>query len=224
MKEIIKLENVVRMVEGNRRAVNGLSFCIRESEHVAVYGAPGSGKGTLMRLVAGMDMPSAGKIFVLDEALHKMDANAASDFRNRNIGVVCREHGFMERLAVYENVALPLAARGMPSPQRKRAVKDQLKALGIWHIAHAYPAQISAFDTMVASIARAVIAQPKILMLYEIAARLSEKEMEQITGIVSALSEYGDYTVLSFSVNINDGLHTERHIKLDHGKVREDIS
>ena len=221
MKEIIRLENVIKMVRG-RRAVNGVSFGICEKEHVAVCGAPGSGKNMLMRLIAGMDTPSEGEVYVLDKAVHEMDDIEASRFRNRNIGVVRREPGFMENQNIIENVSLPLAVQRMTLARRKRAAEEQLEALGISHLSHAFPSQLSAYEALAASVARALVTQPKILMFYEITAGLSERETEKLTGILGAISYYGDYMVISFGADPVDGLRRDRTVLLSHGKIQED--
>ena len=222
MSKVLRLENVVRMAHGGLRAVNGVSLTIREKERVAICGGPGSGKGTMMRLIAGMEPPSDGQIFVLDKAVHQMNANEAADFRNRNFGFIQRETGFMERLNIYENVTMPLAIRGVPAPQRRKAAMELMKMLGISHIAHACPAQLSVYEARVTTVARALIAQPKLLLLYEADVGLTEREAEQLTGTLNGISQFGDYTVLSFGVNTIEGLRTDRTIRLEYGKVQED--
>ena len=119
MSEIIRLENVIKMLAGNRRAINGVSLTIQAKERVAIHGASGSGKTTLARLIAGMERPSSGRVFVLDKAVHDMDADTAAVFRSRHIGLIARHPAFMENLTVLENVALPLMIRGIPPAQRE---------------------------------------------------------------------------------------------------------
>ena len=135
-----------------------------------------------MRLIAGMEVPSAGKVFVLGQDMHEMRADKAAEFRNRHIGIVRRRAGFMARLNVLENVSLPSAVRGTAVSKRNREAKELLKSLGILHIAHAHPFQLSAYEALTSAVARALIAQPKVLMLYEAAADLSERETEQFAG------------------------------------------
>ena len=222
MNELIKLENVVKMVPGGLRAVNGVSFTIQEKENVVVYGAPGSGKSTLMRLIAGMEPPSGGKIFVMDKEVHAMDPDAAAGFRNRTFGIMQKDPCPMEHLTVLENAALPLAVRGIPYGKRMQAAKEQLKTLGLLNVAHAYPAQLSFYEAQTASLARALIAQPPILLLDEMTAGLSAKETDQILGVIHALWKFGKYTIVSFSGTKNCVLHPDRCFVLDHGTVREE--
>ena len=223
MSEIIKLDNVIRMTRNNWLAVNGISFCIKEKERVLVCGGSGSGKGALMRLIAGMDKPSSGSVFVLNQAVHAMNSEAAAGFRNQNIGIVQPETGFMERLNTAENISMPLIVRGIRREQRKKAVEALMKLLGIWLVAPAYPAQLSTYEARVACLARALIAKPRILMMYEVISCLSEKDAEKIAGTISTLCQYGDYTMLCFSDNANDRLHTNRTIQLENRKIQEGI-
>ena len=223
MSGIIRLVDVVK-AEGNQRVVNEVSLTIEEKERVQVYGAPGSGRAALMRLIAGMEPPTEGEIYLLDKSVHGMDERTAAAFRNRYIGVIRPENGFMDRLSVLDNVALPLAVRGMPRAKREYAVKEQLKALGIPHILRALPSQLNTFEARLASVARALVAQPKILLIDDIAVNLPLKEAERMTGMLYAICEYGDFTVVSFETEKSCALRPDRYIYMVQGKIQEDIS
>jgi ABC-type lipoprotein export system ATPase subunit len=222
MNEVIKLENVVKMYPGARRAVNDITLSIGENERVIICGPAGSGKRTLMKLIAGMEAPSSGDITVMGKALHNMDPETAARFRNKFIGVVPETPGLFEGLTVLENLELPLAARGTAPPLRRKAALEQLKTMGIKHISYAYPLQLSALEGQIVSVARALITQPKILLLDDILATLSEKETEQFAGTMHAVWEYGYCTVLNFA-GTAPALDAERRITLCHGKIQEDI-
>lgn len=223
MKEIIRLESVIKLY-GERRAINGVSLLVNENEHVLVKGAPGSGKSTLMKLIAGMERPSAGEVHVLGKALHGTDPDTSSVFRNRYIGVVLEDPGLMPELSLLENAALPLAVRGASVLKREKAAFEILKALGLSHAAHTRPEKVSVYEAQVASLARALAGQPKILLMDEPVARLSKGEAEKLGGILSALPEFGDYTILSFSAEEDGILNTGKRIVLDHGTIKEDKS
>ncbi len=222
MDEIIMLENVVKMTDTNRRILSGIKLCIHEKERVLVCGNPGSGKDMLMRIIAGMDKPSDGKVFVMGQAVHEMDSDSTAQFRNRHIGIIRRDSGFMDKLSVYENISLPLAIRKEPSVKRKQAAKEMLKILGISHIAHAYPSVLSTYEKLVACAARALITHPEILMMYEVTADLSEREKEEFTGLMNAILQYGEYTVILFSAEPSNALCTDRTFLIEHGKIREE--
>lgn len=223
MREVIWLKNVIKLY-GQQRAINGVSLQVCENERVAIKGAPGSGKSTLLKLIAGMERPSAGEIFVMEKALHEMGSDALSVFRSRNMGVILEDPCLMPGLSLLENVALPLAVRGVSVLKREKAAFEMLKALGLSHAAHTMPDKVSVFEAQAASLARALIGKPKILLMDEAAARLSEKETEKFGGLLSTALESGDYTVLSFSADEGGILYAERKVVLDHGTIKEDKS
>ena len=224
MKECIKVENAIKMYDRGLRAINDVSFTINEKEHVVIRGAAGSGKSTLIGLMSGMVAPSFGKVFVLDRAVHEMNSDASSNFRNLNFGIVQRSPSFMERSNLLENVAMPLTIRGISASKRMQAAKQQLKALGLLYAAKAHPQQISNYEAQIASIARALIAHPKILLLDEITAGLSEKESAQIIDIIHDIGKLRDFIIISFSQSKNNVLRADRHFTLNHGRIQEDIS
>jgi putative ABC transport system ATP-binding protein len=223
MNEIITLKNVVKLY-GHRRAINGVSMSVNETERVAVKGAPGSGKSTLLKLIAGMERPSAGEIFVIEKALHEMGSDASSVFRNRYIGVILENPCLMPGLSLLENVALPLAVRGVSVLKREKTAFKMLKALGLSYAAHTMPEKVSIYEAQVTSFARALVGQPKILLMDEAAARLSGKEAEKLIGILSVIPEFGDYTIMNFSASEDEIFKTERKVVLDYGTIKEDKS
>jgi ABC-type lipoprotein export system ATPase subunit len=220
MEEVIRLENAVKMAGSGIRTVNGASLSIRKGECVAVCGPPGSGKTALARLISGMDRPSDGKVFVLGKPMHEMKPDIAAAFRNRNIGMLTKYPAFMENLSLLENVAMPLMLRGESPAHREKKAKEQLKALGLQYAARAHPAQLTPLERHKAAIARALIAQPKLLLLDDFAAGIIETE--DIAGILHALCHYGDYTVVEFTGAAEGLICRERVVKLDHGKIQEE--
>lgn len=222
MSEIIRLENVVQMAQNNWRAVNGVSLQVREKERVTVCGGSDSGKDELMRLIAGMEKPNSGTVSVLGQAVHAMSNDEAAAFRNQNIGVVLREPGFMDQLRVAENISLPLIIRGMNRHRSQKAAADLMKALNIRQTAQAYPTQLNSYEVRIAGIARALITEPRILMMADVTSRLSQRESEKMLDTIRAISQYGDCTILCFCDREDNGLHTDRTIYMENGKIREE--
>jgi len=219
--EVIRLNQAIKVYDNGVRGLGGVDISIAKGQCAAVLGAPGSGKNTLMRLIAGMDRPSAGEVYVLDTPVHAMSRDAAAHFRSENMGIVPQRPGLMPRLSVRQNVQMPLAAAGMPPLKRSKTAKETLDMLGLVHVMHAYPAQLSAYEMKTAALARALAAQPKILLLYEIMGGLTERETERMTGTLNAMLKYGGYTALFFSTGAQSGLHTDTTMWLGHGKVKE---
>lgn len=222
MSEIIRIENVVKMTSDNRRAVNGVSLCINQAERVTIHGAPGSGKQTLMRLIAGIEKPSAGEIFVCSEPVYKMEAGAAAAFRNRVFGIMQRNPAFISTLTLSENVAMPLCIRGIPYMLRQKAVRKQLKSFGLLYAKDARPAKLSLLEMHMAAVARALIGKPQILMLCDAGAELSPRDREQFKAALCALSDIDRYTFLEFTGAKDAMVSTERRVRLEFGSIQEE--
>ena len=221
---MIRLTHVIKMMPGGRRAVNDVSLSIREKERILVHGDPGSGKSVLMRLIAGMDSPDSGEIRILDKSVREMNHHTISGFRNRHMGIMLKDPCLLSPMTVLENVELPLVIRGIPAARRVQAAKKQIKALGLGHIAHARPDQLSLYEAQAAALARALIGEPSILLLDEVFAGLSPRESEQLAGIIDAAAQFGGLTVILFSASTRCLMHTDRTIELDNGIIREDRS
>lgn len=221
MNGIIRLEHVVKVGENGRRAVNDISFHIQRKECVVIQGGPGSGKTALARLIAGMDRPSDGTVYVAQRAVHQMDADTAADFRSRTFGILPRNPAFLEYLTVSENVELSLAMAGISASSRKKTVDAQLETMGLQYAAGAHPSQLSNLEACKLSIARAVITQPPVLLIDDVAAGLSEKDAGWVRNFLRALWRSGDYTMLEFADEENALSEPDRVLHLAHGRLGE---
>ena len=223
MSEIIRLENVVKMTDNGHRALSGVSMQIDQGERVIIHGAPGSGKTALMRIIAGMDKPSDGKVFVLEQPLHEMSEAKAAALRNETFGILQRNPAFVETLTLGENVGLPLSIRGVSAEKRQKAVRDMLKSFGLLYAIHALPGKLSAMEIKLADVARALIGKPQILLLSDTGADLSQRDREQLKGTLHALSEFGTYTILEFTGAQNGLIDASRTWTLEFGRIQEEV-
>jgi putative ABC transport system ATP-binding protein len=220
MSGIIRLENAVKTAPDGRRALGGVSLAIHAREHVAIRGPAGSGKTSLLRLIAGMDRPDAGQVFVAGQPVYEMDTREAAAFRNRTVGVCLRAPALLPGLPVWENAALPLAVRGVPAGRRRQTAMEQLKALGIAYAAHARPAALSPWEARLAALARALAAGPPILLLDEIAADLPQGEGKRLMELLGGLRPFAESTVLC-AAQADWGPLFARTIEMEHGTIRE---
>ena len=219
MGEIIRMENVVKMTAQGYRTINDVSLAIQENECVEFSGAANE-RTSLMRIIAGMDKPSFGYVFVQDMPLHDLNEHEAADFRNRVFGIVQGDPSLLPYLTVWENVALPLMILGNSLADRKKSAFELMESLGFQYAANARPAQLSPYEVKLASIARALIAKPKILMLFEATTDLSMKEADRLADVVQALLQSGEYTLLNFAETekqFNAGIQ----YRLRYGSIQE---
>jgi ABC-type ATPase involved in cell division len=222
MEEVIQLDNVVKMTEDGRRVIGGVSLSIKERECVTIRGAAGSGKTTLMRLIAGLDKPSAGQIHVLGRPVSKMKSDDASEFLNKNIGILPRSPAFLDNLTLYDNLAMTLVIQGQTPAKWRGRVQEQLKELGLLYATHAHPPQLTPLERHKAAVARALVGNPKILLLDDFAADLSVTDAEEIKAMLHAVCCYGAYTVVELTGADAGLICHDRTLTLDHGKLQEE--
>jgi putative ABC transport system ATP-binding protein len=219
MDEVIRIENAVRM-ENGRRMLNGVTLRIGKGECVTISGPPGSGKSALARVIAGMDRPDAGEVFVLGQSLHTMNADAAAVFRNRHIGILARDPAFFNSLSLLDNVAIPLALRHETRASRQKKAKEQLKSLGLLYAAPARVSQLTPLERHKAAVARVLVAQPEVLLLDDFAVDLDNKD--SIAGILRTICRFGNMTVMELTGACGGLICEGRTLRLEQGRVREE--
>ncbi|WP_312711455.1 ATP-binding cassette domain-containing protein, partial [Stenotrophomonas sp.] len=137
---------------------------VHEGESVAIVGASGSGKTTLLGLLAGLDLPSRGRITLAGESLDTLDEEARAQLRAREVGFVFQSFHLLPALTAEENIALPLELAGREDAARVREVLEQV---GLGHRARHYPRQLSGGEQQRVGLARAFVARPRILFADE---------------------------------------------------------
>jgi len=158
----VRLFDVHKVFDSGTLAVAGVSFTAAAGEFMAIVGPSGCGKSTILRMMAGLDRPTSGSIDIVDRG------------RDADIAYVFQDAHLLPWRSVLRNVELPLELMGIDPRQRRRQSHDAIAAVGLADFAHAYPAQLSGGMRMRVSLARALIAHPRILLLDEPFAALDE--------------------------------------------------
>lgn len=221
MSESIRLVNVEKAAPDGRKVLGGVSLILDAGEQAHICGAAGSGKTSLLRLIAGMDKPVAGQVFVAGQALHEMEETETTVFRSRTVGVCLRNPALLPFLSIWENTALPLAISGIPLGKRKQPAMEQLKALGIAYAAHALPEALSPYELRLAALARALAAGPPVLLLDELAADLPERDAARLMEMVWTLAGQRSLTVVACTSGQCLCHAANRYFTMDHGTVTE---
>ena len=218
-EETILLEDVVKLDVTGRKVINGLSLRVYSGEKVRIAGGAGSGKTCLIRLISGMESPDSGKVSVLGHPLYEMNADAKAEFRSIHIGLVSRYPAFLRRLTVLENVAMPLTLRGVSLAEREKYARTQLKKLELLYIAQSRSSQLTMYELQAASVARALVSQPEILLLDDMSADLSIKDKEKMGDLLRGVHKSSGYTILELISGENSILDADRKFSLTKGKV-----
>src|SRR5438067_10443304 len=167
---LITLKDLTREYTSGQRtvhALDGVSLEIARNEFVAIRGPSGCGKSTLIHLLAGLDRPTSGEIFVDGIALHSADDAALTQFRRRGVGLVFQFFNLLPTMNVRENVSLPLLLQGVPPAQSEKRAAELIRLVGLTERADHFVHQLSGGEQQRTAIARALIHRPALLIADE---------------------------------------------------------
>src|SRR6266540_3990148 len=202
-------------------ALREVSFQISKGEFVVLTGASGAGKTTLLRLLYRDDLPSEGDVEVLGHGLMAMRRSQVAALR-RSIGVVFQDAKLLPVRTVYENVAFVLRVLGTPRREITARAFDALRVVGLSSRAQAYPAQLSQGEAQRASLARAIVRKPPLLLADEPTGNLDEAMEDEILGVLRDIWAGGTTVVLATHQAYLAQALRRRTITLQSGRLVKD--
>jgi putative ABC transport system ATP-binding protein len=197
-KAILEVELLGKTVDSGGQPLvilHELSFAVGAGETVAIVGASGSGKSTLLGLLAGLDLPTAGRVRLAGQYLSALDEDARAVLRGRLLGFVFQSFQLLPSLSALENVMLPLELAGRPSPRVEAA--RWLERVGLAHRLEHRPKHLSGGEQQRVALARAFAAGPQLILADEPTGNLDGETGHQIIELMFALNaEHGTTLVL----------------------------
>ncbi|MBI5536776.1 MAG: ABC transporter ATP-binding protein [Deltaproteobacteria bacterium] len=195
---LIHLEKVCKTYRMGEEVVHALQDVTLDINGglVAIMGASGSGKSTMMNVIGCLDRPSSGSYFLEGQDVSKMGHNALADIRNRTIGFVFQSFHLLSRTSAIENVELPLVYAGVSGKERKRRAEEALKRVGLGARIHHHPNQLSGGQQQRVAIARAIVSKSKLLMADEPTGNLDSRTSIEIMALFQELWREGMTIVL----------------------------
>jgi multiple sugar transport system ATP-binding protein len=197
-------------------AVDGISLTAHDGEFLVLLGPSGCGKTTLLRIIAGLEKPTSGQIFIDGELVNEMPPRA------RGIAMVFQSYGLYPHLTVWNNIAFPLRTQGIPRPQITRKVDWAARLLSIDHLAKRRPRQLSGGERQRVALARALVREPTVFLLDEPLSNLDAKlrasarsELKQFQRTVRTATIYVTHDQIE-AMGMGD-----RIAVIDHGKLRQ---
>jgi putative ABC transport system ATP-binding protein len=172
-------------------AVDGVSLEVQEGEFLALLGASGSGKSSLLNLLAGLDHPTAGAISVLGRDLGAMKPPELARHRNRTIGMVFQSFNLLPRMTVTENVELPLRLAETPREERVSRVREALDRVGLSARLSHRPGELSGGEQQRVAIARALVNRPRVLLADEPTGNLDSRTGAEILQLIARVNQPG---------------------------------
>jgi putative ABC transport system ATP-binding protein len=199
----------------------GVDLEIERGDFVSLMGASGSGKSTLLNAIAGIDRPTSGEIYVNGVEITKLSRGQLADWRAANIGYIFQMHNLIPVLTAYENIELPLLLLPMSAAERHKRVEIALDAVNLRDRAGHYPRQLSGGQEQRVGIARAIVANPTIIVGDEPTGDLDATTTEQILDLVQRLNSELGMTLLIVTHDPRVAALAQRQLRLEQGKLIE---
>ncbi|MHA6531982.1 ABC transporter ATP-binding protein [Paenibacillus sp. BAC0078] len=171
------------------KVLHEISFSVKQGEMVALLGSSGSGKSTMLNLMAGLMKPTEGHIYIADQDIVRMGENKLAEFRRKHIGFIFQAYELITSLTVRENVELPLVFQSVSPSIRKQKALALLEQVGLPDKANLFPSQLSGGQQQRVSIARSLITEPSVIFADEPTGNLDTKTEEEIISILLKLNQ-----------------------------------
>lgn len=201
--------------------LQGVSLDIEDREFVSLMGASGTGKSTLLNLIASIDRPDSGTITVAGTDITRLSRTQLAQWRAANIGYIFQTHNLVPVLTAYENIELPLLLLPMARAERRRRVEVALQAVSLLDRAEHYPRQLSGGQEQRVGIARAIVTHAKLVVADEPTGDLDDDTSEQILKLLKRLNNELGMTMLMVTHDADAAAIAGRRLRLEHGKLSE---
>ena len=221
---LIEIRNLTRRYVKGGQTITPLddaSLDIERGEFVSLMGASGSGKSTLLNLLSGIDRPTSGSIVVAGVEITRLSRTRLAHWRAANVGYIFQLHNLIPVLTAYENIELPLLLLPLSRRDRAARVAIALEAVGLTDRAEHYPRQLSGGQEQRVGIARAIVADPTMVVADEPTGDLDAETSEQILELLQRLNKELGTTLLMVTHDANAAAIAGRRLRLEHGRLIE---
>jgi putative ABC transport system ATP-binding protein len=196
MIRIVNLRKIYTTEEVETTALENINLEIKEGEFVSIMGPSGCGKSTLLNLLGLLDNPTEGDYYLLGTEVSKYSERKRASLRKGSIGFVFQSFNLIDELTVFENVELPLLYLGVSASRRKKRVEEVLEQMQIMARRNHFPQQLSGGQQQRVAVARAVVAEPKLILADEPTGNLDSKHGDEVMNLLSSLNEAGTTIVM----------------------------
>jgi len=196
---MIKTKNLTKIFtteEVETTALSNVNAEIQDGEFVAIMGPSGCGKSTFLHIAGMLDNPTGGEYYFMGEEVSGYSEKKRANLRKGNIGFVFQSFNLIDELTVFENIELPLLYLGVSASERKKRVNETLEQLELMPRRNHFPQQISGGQQQRVAVARAVIANPKVILADEPTGNLDSSHGDEVMKILVDLNEKGTTIVM----------------------------
>jgi lipoprotein-releasing system ATP-binding protein len=222
MSTVIRAEGVVkgyRTRAGYLSILQDLALHVDAGEMVAVIGASGVGKSTLLHVLGTLDRPEAGRVEICGDDVFAHDESALRRFRNRTLGFVFQFHHLLPEFTALENVTMPLRIARVPDAEAQKRGKELLAELGLSERADHHPSALSGGEQQRVAVARALAQNPRVLLADEPTGNLDKDTGDRLHDLLRRLNRERGLTVLAVTHNPHLASLCDRALTLEGGKL-----
>ena len=212
------LRKVFLTEEIETTALNKVNFEVNEGEFISIMGPSGCGKSTLLNLLGMLDNPTDGEYHFFGEEVSRYSERKRANLRKANIGFVFQSFNLIDELTVFQNVELPLVYLGVPKSDRKKQVDDILEKMNIINRSKHYPQQLSGGQQQRVAVARAVVANPKLILADEPTGNLDSAHGDEVMKLLTGLHGEGT-TIIMVTHSPAYAEYAERIVHLFDGQI-----
>ncbi|HEX6839180.1 MAG TPA: ABC transporter ATP-binding protein [Polyangia bacterium] len=215
---MIRLRKLTRTFPGSGRVLDAVDLDVQAGDFVTVMGPSGAGKSTLLAVLAMLDHDWKGELWFFDDPVHHMNGKERIALGRKHVGIVFQRFHLLEDLTVAENLEVPLSYRDLPTSQRRAKVADALDRFGIVGKKDLYPAQLSGGQQQLVAIARAVIAEPSLLLADEPTGNLHTEQGAEVMKLFTQLNRAGT-TIVQVTHSEQIAAYGRRIVRMRDGRV-----
>jgi ABC-type lipoprotein export system ATPase subunit len=203
---------------GKTFVLRRVNIDIKEGEFVSIMGPSGAGKSTLLHMLGMHDSAWSGEYYFLEQPVHKLGKKERADLRNKNIGFVFQSYHLLDHMTVYENLEIPLSYRDVKKAERESIVCEVLDRFQIVGRKGLYPSQLSGGQQQLVGVARAVVANPKLILADEPTGNLHSDQGREIMELFKKLNDEGT-TIIQVTHSEVNASYSNRTINLRDGWI-----
>ena len=223
LMSLLEVKNVkkiytTRFGSNQVEALRDVNFTVERGEYVAIMGESGAGKTTLLNILAALDKPTEGKVYLKDRDLGKLKEKEIATFRRQNLGFVFQDFNLLDTFSLKDNIFLPLVLSGKKYPEMEKRLKPIAEKLGIEKLLEKYPYEVSGGQKQRAAIARALITKPQLILADEPSGALDSKAADSLMNLFTTINQDGQ-TIVMVTHSVKAASSAKRVLFIKDGKV-----